>query len=186
MRPEAIAVLFRWREVLAAAALSLAGLWTASRGGWLLAPLGAAMAALAIAWGVNARRRVRFRQSVSAPGIVEVTEGQVAFFGPAGEGPAGGLIALPDLVEVHLVTRHGRRAWRLRQADGQMLTIPVDAAGSEALFDAFVALPGLDSAELIAALAEGSATGGTLPAAPVTFRRIWTRPGQGLVRHPGA
>lgn len=185
MRPEALALLIRWREVAAAAALAALGLWTAAHGGLLLTPLGAAIVALALAWGLNARRRMRFHQTVAAPGIVEVTEGQVAYFGPAGTGPQGGMIALPDLVELHLVARHGRRAWRLRQTDGQVLTIPVDAAGADLLFDAFVMLPGMDSAALVAALAPDLATGTSLPAAPVAIRRVWTRPGTGLIPRAG-
>jgi hypothetical protein len=79
---------------------------------------------------------------------VEVDEGQVGYLGPS----FGGFVALPDLVEVRLVTMYGRRLWRLKQADGQALLIPVDAAGAERLFDAFGSLPGMDMAALLAAL----------------------------------
>jgi hypothetical protein len=80
--------------------------------------------------------------------VVEVDEGQVGYLGPS----FGGYVALPDLVEVRLVTLHGRRLWRLKQADGQTLLIPVDAAGANGLFDAFCSLPGMDMASLLAAL----------------------------------
>jgi hypothetical protein len=44
----------------------------------------------------------------------------------------------------------GNAAWLLHEP-GQMLVIPVNAAGAEALFDAFTALPGLGSQRLLAA-----------------------------------
>jgi hypothetical protein len=45
----------------------------------------------------------------------------------------------------------GRAVWRLKQGDGQALLIPAQAAGAEALFDAFASLPGMDSQSLVAA-----------------------------------
>jgi len=113
---------------------------------------------------------------VAAPGVVEVDEGQIAYLGPA----FGGFVALPDLVEIRLVTMRGRRLWRLRQTDGQVLLIPVDATGAERLFDAFASLPGMDMAALVAALSPGTAAApGGLIAGP-DMRVLWRRPGAGL------
>jgi hypothetical protein len=86
---------------------------------------------------------------VDAPGMVEVDEGQVGYFGPGD----GGFVGLPELVELRLITVRGGRFWRLKQADGQALLIPVDAAGAERLFDAFASLPGMDTQALVTALA---------------------------------
>jgi hypothetical protein len=80
--------------------------------------------------------------------VVEVDEGQVGYFGPG----IGGFVGLPDLVELRLVSVQGGRFWRLKQADGQALLIPVDAAGAERLFDAFASLPGMDTQALVTAL----------------------------------
>ncbi|EEW25187.1 hypothetical protein [Rhodobacter ferrooxidans] len=152
-RPEVLALLRRWREVIAAALVAAGGLWLMRLGGWLLIPLGAALVGLALGLGLLAWRRMRFWQGVDAPGVVEVDEAQISYFGPE----AGGFVALPDLVELRLVRLQGRQFWRLKQADGQALLIPVAAAGAALLFDAFAELPGMDSQALVAALAPGAA-----------------------------
>ena len=87
--------------------LALGGLWVASRGGYLLLPVGGAVVALAAVLGIAAFRRLRFAQEVNAPGWVEVDEGQVGYLGPA----FGGYVALPDLVEIRLLSMRGRRLW---------------------------------------------------------------------------
>lgn len=180
LRPEVAALLTRWREVNAAGVLGLVGLWIVWLGGYLLVPVGGAVVAFAVAWGALALRRMRFAQEVLAPGWVEVDEGQVGYLGPA----FGGYVALPDLIEIRLLSMRGRRLWRLKQADGQVLLIPVDAAGAERLFDAFASLPGLGSAALLAALSVPG-TGRSLPAPDATTRVVWRRSGAGIVRGAG-
>ena len=178
IRTEIHLLLIRWREVIVAGLLALGGLWVASRGGYLLLPVGGAVVALAAVLGIAAFRRLRFAQEVNAPGWVEVDEGQVGYLGPA----FGGYVALPDLVEIRLLSMRGRRLWRLKQADGQVLLVPIDAAGAERLFDAFASLPGLDTADLVAALAPshhaGAASGMALAA---ETRVVWRRGGRGVV-----
>ena len=177
IRPEVAARLIRWREPLCAAALALLGLWIATRGGWLLAPLGAGVVALGAGWAAMAVRRLRFAPEVAAPGMVEVDEGLVGYLGPA----FGGFVALPDLVELRLLTMQGRRLWRLKQADGQALLIPVDAVGAERLYDAFASLPGMDTAALVAALAPAPPGGGAAYPADSIATVIWRRSGRGIV-----
>jgi hypothetical protein len=178
IRPEALARLRPWRETAAAGLVLLAGLWTATRGGPVLLASGAVLAVLAAAWGLAAFRRMRFAQAVAAPGMVEVDEGQIGYLGPA----FGGYVSLPDLVELRLLTIRGRRLWRLKQADGQALLIPVDAAGAERLIDAFASLPGLDSGALLAALHLGAGDPG--PVGTGELRLVWSRPRPALHR-PG-
>ncbi len=148
LRPEALAFLTRWREVAVAGLVAATGLWLLSRGGYLLGPLGAASLFLAFGWLILALRRIRFQRPVDAPGLVELDEGQVGYLGPS----FGGYVALRDLTEIRLIDLHGQRHWRLKQADGQVLLIPVTAAGAGGLFDAFCALPGADMAAITAAL----------------------------------
>ena len=152
IRPEALAVLARWREMAGAGALLAVALWLVARGGWLFGPFGAGLAVLAAGWGVVALRRMRFAQAIAAPGIVEVIEGQIGYFAPQ----MGGILSLADLSEIRLTRMGEAAAWRLKQTDGQMLTIPVGAEGAEALFDAFAALPGIDMGRLSAALGANS------------------------------
>jgi hypothetical protein len=168
IRPAALHLLRRWAEVALAAQAALLGLWLAAKGGYVLLPLGLGLAALALAYGMAAHRRMRFAQSTAAPGLIpgliEVTEGQIAYFADQG----GGFIALPDLVELRLITLQRRRYWRLKQQDGQALLIPVDAAQNAALFDAFCTLPQIDSAALIAALS-------TPPQTDSATQTLWRR-----------
>ncbi|MDP3961234.1 MAG: hypothetical protein Q8Q26_14450 [Pseudorhodobacter sp.] len=153
IRPEVGAALRRWREVIAAVAVGAVGLWLMRLGGWVLTPAGVGLLALAFGLAVLALRRLRFWHGVAAPGVVEVVEGQISYFGPE----SGGFVALPEVIELRLVVLHGRRNWRLKQGDGQALLIPVAAAGAAQLFDAFASLPGLDSQALVAALDGGAA-----------------------------
>jgi hypothetical protein len=148
IRDGARAALLRHREVIAAAAVAVFGLWLMALGGWILIPAGAAVVGLAAVWAISALRRQRFDRGIGAPGVVEVDEGQVGYLGPA----FGGYVALGDVVELRLLRVGGGRAWRLKQADGQALLIPVDAAGADRLFDAFAVLPGIDMQALVAAL----------------------------------
>ncbi len=178
IRPEVAAFAHRWREMGLAIALAAFGLWLVWLGGYLLVPLGAASIAMAAGWALLALRRVRFTSNGDAPGLVEVDEGQIAYFGPQ----TGGAVGLPDLVELRLVTMRGRRLWRLKQSDGQALLIPIEAAGADRLFDAFASLPGMDTAALVAALTSAPAQGGTTLTLAAEAVLVWQRRGAGLVR----
>ena len=171
IRPAVAAGLARWREVAAALATALLGLWLGSRGGYLLRPLGAGVIVLGAAWGLIAFRRMRFARSIDAPGVVEVDEGQIGYFG-AGQG-LGGYVALRDLTEIRLLLLRGRQYWRLKGADGQAILIPTAAAGAGALYDAFASLPEIDMGRLTAALDRRVAAQG-----------LWTRPAKKLTQQP--
>lgn len=178
IRPELRAALHRHQELLAALALTAFGGWTATRGGYLLTPLGLALLAMGAGWALTAWRRLRFQQEGEAPGIVRVTEAQIAYYGPR----VGGFVGLPELVELRLLTLRGRRIWKLKQADGQLLHIPVESDGAEALFDAFATLPGIDMAALVAALgSDAPPSDSRVIALAEVDRLIWTRKGAGMV-----
>ena len=150
IRPELAARLRPWREVIAAAAVGVFGAWVFTLGGLVFEPAGLAVLAVAAVWGIDARRRMRFRRDIAAPGVVELIEGAIRYYGARA---LGGEIALRDLVEVRLLTLRGQPHWRLRSADGEALLIPVEAAGAAALADAFETLPGFDLGAAAAALA---------------------------------
>lgn len=177
IRPDALALLRRWREVILAGGLGFLGLWVATRGGPILAALGIGLAALGVGWALSGWRRMRFAQGITAPGLVEVIEGEVRYFGPS----LGGAVSLADLTELRLITLRGRRVWRLKQRDGQALLIPVDAAGAEALYDGFTTLPGLDMAAVLSALSPAPTGPGLVPAHLPDMVVIWHRKGSGLV-----
>jgi hypothetical protein len=178
IRPAAQAALWKLREVFAAAGLAAVGLWLVALGGYVLVPFGGAVAVVAAGFGVLAWRRMRFAQSGDAPGVVEFDEGQVSYFGP----DTGGAVALRELVELRLLVLAGRRVWRLKQQDGQALLIPVSALGAERLFDAFAALPGMDTAALVAALeAPVAPTEGKAIVAMPDSRVIWRHPARAVL-----
>lgn len=156
----------RRSEVLVAAAILLAGLWLALRGGWFFAALGGLVLLVGASLLIGAVRRLPFRRQIEAPGLVEVDEGAIRYYGAA---VLGGEIALRDLVEIRLLRLKGRGHWRLRSATGEALLVPVDAAGAEALAHAFTALPGLDMGMV-------STTLDRLPGQADAVRTVWRRP----------
>lgn len=167
IRPDLRAWLARWSEALVAGALAPAGLWLMLRGGWFFGLLGALVALVGAALLIGALRRLPFRRRIGAPGVVEIDEGAIRYYGAAA---LGGEIALRDLTEIRLLRLKGRGHWRLRNAGGEALLIPVDAAGAAMLADAFTALPGLDMGVVSGALAH-------LADQSDAVRTVWRRPG---------
>ncbi|UWQ95415.1 hypothetical protein K3728_17330 [Rhodobacteraceae bacterium M385] len=148
-RPEAIAAVARWREVLVAATIIALGLWIAAKpGGMIVTGFGYVLIGLGAVAMVPAVRRARFITGGNGPGVVQIDEGRILFMGPE----TGGAMALDDLSILSLRRdRDGKSAWVLADAS-QLLVIPVDASGADALFDAFAALPGLNIDRLIASV----------------------------------
>lgn len=166
IRPEIRQWLSRWSETLVAAAVALIGLWLALRGGWFFAAVGALVMLVGAALAVGAWRRLPFLRRIDAPGVVEVDEGAIRYYGAAA---LGGEIALRDLIEIRLLRLKGHGHWRLRSRGGEALLVPVDASGAAALAHAFTALPGLDMGMVSAALAH-------LSDQPIAVRTVWRRP----------
>ncbi|PVA07328.1 hypothetical protein [Thalassorhabdomicrobium marinisediminis] len=159
IRPAVKSALWRWREVLAALALSGLGLWWgfASFGivqwlGWGLAGLGGVLA-------FAAAQKVRFRPPSDGPGVVTLDERRITYLGPLD----GGVAELDQLVQLDLTPAP---AWRLIHRDGSQLDIPVNARGVEALFEVFTALPGMKTEHLLSMLDR-------TPPAPMT---VWMAP----------
>jgi len=157
VRPEVVAQILRWREALAAGGVTILGLWALGRGlgrgDWLMQGIGGVLVlgGAVVAWA--AIQRARFRGGGQGPGLVRVTERQITYMGPI----HGGAVALSRIEELALVPAgDGDLHWMLYHEDGPPLAIPLSADGAEALFDAFAALPGLDTARLVAA-AQGHA-----------------------------
>lgn len=178
IRAELRAALWRWREVIGAGVVAALGLWIAAQGGYLLVPVGLLVAALGAGLAVQGWRRLRFVQGGDSPGVVAVDEGQISYMGPQ----LGGFVSVPELEELRLITLRGRRLWRLRQVDGQVLLIPVDAAGAAGLFDVFATLPGMDMAALLSALEPQGEGGGRGLVAGEQMVVIWRRAGRGMAR----
>ncbi|EEB86409.1 hypothetical protein [Roseobacter sp. GAI101] len=150
LRPEAKAELWRWREVLVGVTAALFGLWLIIGPGLLLALPGAALVATGAAFTWVGVQRVRFRKSGMGAGAVQVDEGQIAYFGPL----TGGVVSLREMERLSLERGGYPAHWKLEQPGQDAVRIPVDAAGSEALFDAFASLPGLRTERMLAELAD--------------------------------
>lgn len=173
IRPAAMAQIGRWAEVGAAALVAAFGAYLISLGGYVLLPIGAVIMAASLPLALVAYRRLRFAQTTQGEGVIEVIEGELRFYAPLSQriGPQiigapnpptpqmGGFLNLPDLAELQLIHRDHRRFWRMKTTDGQALIVPVDAAGHDALFDVFAALPQIDAAALITALTHPAQTG---------------------------
>ena len=141
IRPEVQTALLRWREVLIACILAGVGLFvTLTRFGFT-AWAGWLMVAVAVPIFVEGVRRARFPKGADGPGYVEVTERQIAYFGPY----EGGSISIESIQRVTIQTRtRGSFLWQFDVDGGESLAIPGDAKGVEALQDALGVLPGAD------------------------------------------
>ncbi|MCB1356779.1 MAG: hypothetical protein KDK53_09875 [Maritimibacter sp.] len=139
-RAEATEAVQRWRGAMVAGAVLALGLWwgLTSLGlvrwtGWALAAGGAAMLWASV-------QRARFHGGSGGLGVVEVDERQIVYLAPVG----GGFLSLDGLSEVAILPdRAGLPIWRFT-GNGERLSVPASAAGTEALFDAITALPGAD------------------------------------------
>lgn len=148
IRPELAVQLQRWREVLLAGAVIALGLWIAWRPGPIVQGFGWVLVAGGALALIPAIRRARFATGGAGPGMVQIDEGRILYMGPV----TGGAVALGELTSLSLRRDHtGGRAWVLSEP-GQLLVVPVDAAGADALFDSFAALPGLRPRHLLAVM----------------------------------
>ncbi len=153
VRPELRDAAMRWREVLCAVGLVLLGLWWLLGAGGLLAWVGVALIIGGAALALVGLQRARFRRQGGGPGVVQVDEGQITYFGPLG----GGSVAVADLVRLTLDQRGQPDHWVLEQNGAAPLSVPVNAEGADALFDVFATLPGLRTARMLAQLRARSA-----------------------------
>ncbi|WP_135504524.1 hypothetical protein [Roseovarius aestuariivivens] len=148
VRPEAMQALRQYREVIAGACcLGVALWWMLGPGGilaWVGGALGLAGAAL-VAIGVQ---RARFRSGSGGPGVVQVDEGRVTYFGPL----TGGSVDLSELTALHLDPSGQPAHWALYQPGQPPLLIPLTAEGADQLFDTFATLPGLRTGRLLSAM----------------------------------
>jgi len=159
IRPEAREALMKWREAIVGFAFDITGFVTVlgpTRAHLIFGVLMMSLGTILMYVGIQ---RARFRTSGGGAGIVDVDERQISYFGPL----VGGAVALEDLVSIAAVPPH---SWELVDVQGTTLTIPVDAEGTEALFDAFSALPDLSTARLADAA----------QVRPVVRTSVWVKP----------
>jgi len=141
IRPELKAAAWRWREVIAAALLGALGLWWALTSSGAVKWIGWVIVAISIGVAIAGILRGRFRQSGQGPGVVKIVERRVGYFGPL----TGGAIDLDQAAMLELEPNAKPAPhWVLSDTNGQVVEIPVNAEGAEALFDAFATLDGIN------------------------------------------
>jgi len=148
IRPELRSAAWRWREVLTGLAASAIGVWWALAARGILPYLGVLLVAAGAVLVFVGVQRGRFRSGAGGPGVVQVDEGQIAYFGPL----TGGVVALEELSALSLDPTARPPHWVLSQTGAADLAVPVNAEGADALFDAFAQLPGLRTGRMLAEL----------------------------------
>lgn len=148
IRPEILNGLWRWREALIGAFVAACGTyWAVSQQG-VLAAIGISLAivgALILFAGIQ---RTRFRVGAGGPGVVQIDERMVTYYGPLD----GGSVSIDTLTSVELEPRSKPASWVLTDAAGQPLNIPTNAENAEALFDVFAALDGIRTENMLTQL----------------------------------
>ena len=141
IRPEVKALAWRWRELIVAEILFFFGLWWALTSSGPVKWMGWIVVVLAIGLSIAGVLRGRFRQSGQGPGVVKILERRVGYFGPL----TGGAIdwAQAALLELEPNAKPAPH-WILSDVNGQVVEIPVNAEGADALFDAFASREGIN------------------------------------------
>lgn len=153
IRPDIARRLSRWREALIGLAVIVLGFWWAWDAFGFHRWLGVAIATAGVLIAWEGLRRARFRPGAGGPGLVEVDERQITYFGPE----TGGAVSIDALARVTILTsgdgapRDDVR-WIFEEEAGPALAIPAAAAGAEQLFDAIAALPGADYEAVLKAM----------------------------------
>lgn len=159
IRPEVWNGFWRWREALLGLFLAACGMFWAVGQQGVLAAVGTSLAivgALLIFAGIQ---RTRFRVGSGGPGVVQVHERLVTYYGPLD----GGSVSIDALEMVKLDPTTKPASWVLQEVGGQPLYIPTNAENAEELFDAFATLEGIRTENMLTQLRAN-------PGAPVT---IW-------------
>lgn len=152
VRPEAREAMWRWREVFVAlCVMGLGGYWGFGTGA-LLQWLGYLILGLGVLLLITGFQRGRFRSGRGGPGVVQVDEGAVAYFGPL----SGGVVALREMSSLTLDPTGKPPHWVLSQPGQADLQVPLNAEGAEALFDAFASLPGIRTEKMLAEMKRGT------------------------------
>ena len=151
IRPEAQTLLARWREAIVGVLITLLGLyWTSGTG--ILQWVGVVVAIGGAILTFTGLQRARFRTGAGGVGVVSVDESEISYFGPFN----GGTMSVRELSMLSLDPRSKPPVWVLSQPGQQDLYIPVNAEGTDQLFDAFAALPGIRTDHLLSALNKGA------------------------------
>jgi hypothetical protein len=166
IRPPVVAHFTKWREAYFVAGVMLFGAWMylhgSARLNLILQGLGLVVSIIGIILLRTTIQRIRFRRAQMAPGMVDVTEREISYFGPM----HGKTISLESLNKIELRESEAYAAiWVLHHTEGDPMIVPTSAKGSERLFDAFISLSGVKMDVLVAAINH----------TPIQAQVIWKR-----------
>ncbi len=151
LRPEVRALAWRFRDMLIGAGLVMLGLFWGLRSIGILSWIGYGMVVLGIIWAIAGLQRARFRQDGDGPGVVQIRERRLAYFGPLD----GGVMDVKDLTHLEIdPSSHPKPSWVLTGIGEQHIAIPVNATGAEDLFDIFASLPGIKTSAVLDVLSK--------------------------------
>ncbi|SHI02757.1 hypothetical protein [Marivita hallyeonensis] len=146
-RPEAKALLRRWREALVGAALLLLGAyWSLGTTPGPLSWIGLLVVLLGAALFFAGLQRGRARHGGGGPGVVQIIERRIGYFGPLN----GGIVDLDTITSINFDPTEHPSSWVITHEGGPALHIPMNAEGADGLFDAFASLPGLSPGRIAA------------------------------------
>lgn len=153
IRPPVAVHFTKWREAYFVAFLLILGVWFFLRGmatfNLVFQALGLVISLVGIILLRTTIQRIRFRRKQKAPGMVDVNEREISYFGPL----HGKTISLESLHKIELRESEAYAAiWVLHHTDGDPMIVPTTAKGADDLFDAFTSLSGVKMDVLVAAL----------------------------------
>ncbi|MDG2339597.1 MAG: hypothetical protein P8L32_00165 [Paracoccaceae bacterium] len=148
LRPEARQSLHRYRDLIIAGLVGSVGLYWALSMFGLMVWIGWLLVIVALAFAASGIQRLRFRSEQGGVGIVSVHEGQITYLSPFD----GGMVALSEINTLILDYAQDPARWVLMQPGQADVQIPLNAEGTDKLFDIFAALPGLQTEAMLAAL----------------------------------
>lgn len=166
IRPPVVTHFTKWREAYFAGFIMGLGCWAFLQGqstlNLVLQAIGLIIALAGIIFLRTAIQRIRFRKSQKAPGMVDVTEREISYFGPM----HGKTISLECLNKIELRESEAYASiWVLHHTEGDPMIVPTTAKGSDRLFDAFVSLSGVKMDVLVSAINQ----------VPIHSQVIWER-----------
>jgi len=150
IRPEVRALLWQWRDVLIGLAVFALGLWVFLRSFGVLAWLGAAAAIVGVLLVLTGAIRVRFRVPHGGPGVVEIIERRMTYFGPEG----GRSFSFDEVKKIEIETTEGGPSfddlfWIFHLEGNPPVRIPASAAEGEEIIDALSAFSGVNSKNVV-------------------------------------
>lgn len=154
VRPAARTVLMRWREALVGAGILLLGVyWSFGVTPGLLSWIGYLLVLLGAALLFAGLQKGRARIGGGGPGVVQVVERRIGYFGPLN----GGIVDVDAITSLGFDASEHPPHWVLTHDAGPALHIPANAEGSDVLFDVFSSLPGLSPGRIASVVQQDGA-----------------------------